>query len=199
MRPMPSFADLRVLFVENDDSFSWNVVETLPVAREQVRWLGGAALEGRLPTRGFDLVVVGPGPLDPVRAGLVPLVTEALERRVPLLGVCLGHQALGLACGARLVRTTPMHGKRSRVTFAAESLLPGVEGEHTVMRYHSLALDDVKPPLRVIARTDDGTVMAIAHEDRPALGFQFHPDSFGSPTGRALVHAFFTAVAGGAT
>jgi anthranilate/para-aminobenzoate synthase component II len=130
-----------------------------------------------------DVVVMGPGPKDPIRAGLVELVRQIELRKLPFLGVCLGHQALGMAFGARLVRSTPAHGKRAIAKFP--------DGDFEVMRYHSLSLDGVVPPLRVVARLDDGTVMAIEHETLPMMGVQFHPDSFGTPRGRELIARFF--------
>ena len=168
-----------VLFIENHDSFSWNVIDALPFGRRQVRVL---AAEDVTPAEldACGLVVLGPGPMDPVRAGLVELVRDIAARRLPFLGVCLGHQALGLAFGATLINSTPAHGKRALARFD--------DGRtREVMRYHSLSLTDVRAPLRATARLDDGTVMAVRHETLPMTGVQFHPDSFGTPEGRALL------------
>jgi anthranilate synthase component 2 len=186
---------VRVLFLENEDSFSWNVIESLPVGREQVLVRSGreAACDPSI-LDDVDLVVVGPGPTDPDRAGIVDVVRTAARLRRPLLGICLGHQALGLAFGARLVRVQPVHGKTSTIAFAPSRLFPRSAGPHTVMRYHSLALADVAAPLRVIARTDDAIPMAIEHASLPMAGLQFHPDSFASPRGRELIADFFEAV-----
>lgn len=180
---------MRVLFVENRDSFSWNVIATLPVPRSAVRVVNAVEALARLDEA--DVLVIGPGPTDPVRARLVELVHAAAQRGLPTLGVCLGHQALGLAFGAKLARSTPAHGKRATVTFAGAARLPGIEGELEVMRYHSLSLTGVLAPLRVTARLADGTVMAVEHASLPMVGVQFHPDSFGTPRGRELVAAFW--------
>lgn len=182
---------MRILFVENHDSFSWNVIELLPVPREDVRLVSGATALRLLD--GADALVIGPGPMDPPRAGLIDLVQVAAERRLPTLGVCLGHQALGLAFGARLEQTTPAHGKRAVISFEGSRLFPSVAGRLDVMRYHSLSLVEVPPPLRVVARLQDGTVMAIEHDSLPMAGVQFHPDSWGTPRGRAVIEAFFRA------
>lgn len=185
----------RVLFVENEDSFSWNVVDRLPVARARVRVVAGR--DARLVARSLDeaeLVVIGPGPQDPHRAPhLARLVHDAAARALPLLGVCLGHQALGVAFGAVLARATPTHGKRDAVRFAGARLFPGFDGDVEVMRYHSLALAAVPAPLRVVAATADGLCMAIEHATLPMAGVQFHPDSFGTPRGEEMLRAFFEA------
>lgn len=171
----------RVLFIENHDSFSWNVIDALPFAREEIRVVSAAEARAELATlESSTLVVMGPGPTDPSRAGLIDLVREIARRGLRFLGVCLGHQALGLAFGATLVRSTPAHGKRATAHFTDGSALE-------VMRYHSLSLVDVVSPLKVTARLHDGTVMAVAHETLPMWGVQFHPDSFGTPGGRALL------------
>ncbi|MBI5547547.1 MAG: aminodeoxychorismate/anthranilate synthase component II [Deltaproteobacteria bacterium] len=187
---------MRVLFLENDDSFSWNVLDALPFGRADV-----VVRPGHEVAREPDLIstaqalVVGPGPTDPLRAGIVDAIREAARRRVPLLGICLGHQALGLAFSARLVRVAPAHGKSSTVRFSSSRLFPNFSGAtETVMRYHSLALSEIPSPLRVVATTQDGIPMAIEHDTLPMAGLQFHPDSYGSPRGRELIADFFRAV-----
>ena len=176
----------RVLFIENHDSFSWNVIDALPFSRDEIEVV--SASEARAALDHADVVVMGPGPTDPVRAGLIELVHEVARRRLPFLGVCLGHQALGLAFGAALIRSTPAHGKRAIAQFSGASRFP--DGPLDVMRYHSLCLTGVTSPLKVVATLADGTVMAIEHESLPMAGVQFHPDSFGTPRGRALLAAF---------
>ena len=183
---------MRVLFLENDDSFSWNVLDRLPVDRSHVTIVSGrdrAAFREHLPRA--TVVVIGPGPLDPHRAGLDGVVEEAAARGLPVLGICLGHQAIGLAFGARLVRNEPCHGKRSLALFRASRHFPGIAGPVEVMRYHSLSLASVRAPLRALAETQDGVVMAIEHESLPIAGLQFHPDSFGTPRGEEMLAAFF--------
>ncbi|MBL8914837.1 MAG: aminodeoxychorismate/anthranilate synthase component II, partial [Archangium sp.] len=161
-------------------------METLPFPREAVRVVRASEALASL-TSDIEQVVVGPGPMDPERAGLIPLVHEVARRGLPYLGVCLGHQALGLAFGASLFRSTPSHGKRGFAQFLPSRRFSHVSGRVEVMRYHSLSLRGVKSPLNVIASLEDGTVMAIEHESLPMAGVQFHPDSFGTPRGRELL------------
>ncbi len=184
-----------MLLAENDDSFTWNVVEALPVPRAAVRLVPGRRLAADPSALdACDVLVVGPGPTDPERAGLVALVREAARRRLPTLGICLGHQAIGLAFGARLAGGAPVHGRVSEVRFEPSRLFPGVSGVLRAMRYHSLALTGVAPPLRVVAATRDGVAMAIEHDALPLAGLQFHPDSHASERGEELLAAFFRAV-----
>ncbi len=187
--PTPGYVALvpRVLFIENHDSFSWNVIDALPFERGEIV----VARADQAQLEGFDAVVMGPGPTDPERAGLVGLVQEIARRGLPFLGVCLGHQALGLAFGATLQRSVPSHGKRAVAHFRGTQRFVGTDGPLEVMRYHSLSLTEVKSPLRVVATLEDGTVMAVEHESLPMAGVQFHPDSFGTPRGRELLASFF--------
>jgi anthranilate synthase/aminodeoxychorismate synthase-like glutamine amidotransferase len=177
----------RVLFIENHDSFSWNVIDALPFSRSEIEVVSAEQAWGALDR--VDVVVMGPGPTDPIRAKLTELVRQIALRKLPFLGICLGHQALGLAFGATLIRSPPAHGKRAIAKFTGEGTFPG--GEFEVMRYHSLSLYGVQRPLRVVAQLEDRTVMAIEHESLPMAGVQFHPDSFGTPRGRELIASFF--------
>lgn len=177
-----------VVLVENHDSFSWNLLDSLPFERHAVRVVEGGTSHTVNDIEGANLVIIGPGPMDPERAGLLQVVRVAAHHSIPTLGVCLGHQAIGLAFGAKLIRSTPAHGKRATARFAGSQHF--IDGDFEVMRYHSLSLEGVQAPLRVAATLDDGTVMAIEHEHLPMAGVQFHPDSHGTPRGRELIEAF---------
>jgi anthranilate synthase/aminodeoxychorismate synthase-like glutamine amidotransferase len=141
-----------------------------------------------------DCLIIGPGPTDPIRAGLIDIVKQSAALQVPTLGICLGYQAIGLAFGAQLIRTHPLHGKRSQVTFTSSRLFPHTGGERTVMRYHSLSLSDIRSPLRTVASSRDGIPMAIEHESLPIAGLQFHPDSYATNRGREMLADFFEAI-----
>ncbi len=184
---------MRVVFIENHDSFSFNVIDALPVSRDEIEIEHAQGESVMRSLAKAQVVVIGPGPKDPQRAGLLPIVAACEARRIPLLGICLGHQALGLHFGAQLIRHEPCHGHRAVARFVPSRHF-GVTGDVEVMRYHSLALSDVQVPLQVIASLSDGTVMAIEHASLPMAGLQFHPDSFGTPSGRQLVRSFFQRV-----
>jgi anthranilate synthase/aminodeoxychorismate synthase-like glutamine amidotransferase len=182
-----------VLLLDNYDSFTWNLVQALQVLGAEVQVVRNdaepvAALLTRAPTH----VVVSPGPGRPEAAGGSMALIEAVLGRVPLLGVCLGHQALGLVLGARLVQGPPVHGKSSLVHHDGRGLFEGLPQPLTVGRYHSLHLPEatLPPCLRVTARTEDGLVMAMEHVSLPAAGVQFHPESILTPAGPELLARF---------
>jgi anthranilate synthase/aminodeoxychorismate synthase-like glutamine amidotransferase len=185
---------MAILFMENEDSFSWNVIDALPFARAEIHVRSGRAIGRDVHVlASYSALVIGPGPTDPVRAGIVTAVHQAARLRIPVFGVCLGCQAIGLAFGARLVRTPPAHGRVSKAWFTESRCFPSFRGPHPVMRYHSLSLADVPVSLRVVASTADGLPMAIEHERLPIAGVQFHPDSHGTPEGHQLIADFFRA------
>lgn len=185
----------RVLFVENGDSFSYNVLDALPVPRSETIVLDPQESLAFLRHEAPRWAVLGPGPFDPREAGLLPVVATLAAREIPTLGICLGHQAIGVHFGATLRPVEPHHGVRDPVRFEASRLLPSFHGAATVMRYHSLALVEPLPPeLRLVARGSDGTIMAVEHRTLPMLGLQFHPDSFATVSGEAMVRDFVRAV-----
>lgn len=191
LSPAAMIRRVRVLLLENDDSYSWNVVDCLRSAGAEVRLIPGRAqAEVRRLIPEVDAVVIGPGPLDPRRAGLMESVELVLQSGLPTLGICLGHQAIGLAFGAKLIRAEPAHGRLSTIEFNQSRFFYQIAGATSVMRYHSLALTGIESPLRLTAVTEDGIAMAIEHESLPIAGLQFHPDSFATPRGAEMVASF---------
>jgi anthranilate synthase/aminodeoxychorismate synthase-like glutamine amidotransferase len=134
-------------------------------------------------------LIISPGPETPLQAGITMAAIDHFHKRIPILGVCLGHQALGMYFGAELVHIPyPMHGKISEVTHNGHALFDGIPSLFTVMRYHSLAVDHFKDPsLEAIAHTADGTIMALAHKEYLCIGVQFHPESVGTEYGLQLL------------
>jgi anthranilate synthase component 2 len=185
---------MRLLLLDNYDSFTWNLAQYLEELgaslrvelndRVTVEWVRGQR---------FDAVVISPGPGRPEEAGISLALVCALEGRTPLLGVCLGHQALALAHGGRIVGApTLMHGKTSPILHDGTGLFDGLDAGFEATRYHSLVVDPPSLPgtLRATAWTADGVLMGIAHRAYPALGVQFHPESIMTTVGKRLLDNF---------
>ena len=175
---------MRVLVVDNYDSFVYNLVQYLAqLGAECVVWRNDAAeLTAPDALDGFDGVLVSPGPSIPERAGAsVEVIKRCAERRLPVLGVCLGHQAIGEAYGAVVNRAPELlHGKTSEVTHAGAGVLAGLPDPFTATRYHSLTILPETIPtgeFEVTGQTESGVVMAMRHRELPVEGVQFHPES----------------------
>jgi anthranilate synthase/aminodeoxychorismate synthase-like glutamine amidotransferase len=187
----------RVLFVDNFDSFSYNVVHLLASrgVAPDVLLNDDPRLEPAILER-YDALVVGPGPGRPEHAPqMMAVLRAAIERGMPVLGVCLGLQAIGEVLGATVTHAPRlMHGKTSRIEHDGSGVFAGLPSPLTATRYHSLCLDPSTIPatLRVTARSEDGVVQGIAHRDRPVHGVQFHPESVLSESGERLVENFFS-------
>jgi anthranilate synthase component 2 len=190
--------------LDNYDSFTFNLVQYLGE-------LGADIVVGRNDERTVDevlataprAILISPGPGTPAQAGIsVPLVRAAYDRGIPLLGVCLGHQAIGEAFGGHVVRAPRlMHGKTSEVTHDGEGILADLPSPFTAMRYHSLlvAAEDLPAALMPTAwSADEGwgrELMALQHRSKPVYGVQFHPESIGTPIGKELLAGFLRVVA----
>ncbi len=191
----------RVLVIDNYDSFVYTLngyLRQLGAETEVVR--NDVPSADGLPEllEGFDGVLVSPGPGKPADAGVsVPIVHAAVEAAVPLLGVCLGHQAIAEAFGGVVTNAEElMHGKTSRVVHDESTLFAGVPQPFTATRYHSLAVVDGTVPaeLEVTARTDGGVIMGLQHRSAPVYGVQFHPESVMTEGGHRLLANWLQAV-----
>jgi len=153
-------------------------------------------LQARLDAGRMDRLVISPGPCSPAEAGISVAAIRHFAGRLPILGVCLGHQSIGAAFGGRIVRAqTLMHGKTSRITTTGEGVFARLPEQFTVNRYHSLAIERATcpPELRITAWTDDGEIMGIAHRELPIQGVQFHPESILTEHGHAMLKNFLEA------
>jgi anthranilate synthase component 2 len=186
-----------ILAIDNYDSFTFTLVDYLLS-------LGAAVTVEKNDTitvsealrRPFDGYLISPGPGAPEQAGIsVALAEGCIEQGRPLLGICLGHQAIALACGSAVERVPPIHGKVDEVRHDGSGLFAGLPSPLAATRYHSLAVPDPGLPLIANAWSADGLVMAMRHEDAPAHGVQFHPESVGSEHGHAILQAFLTGCA----
>jgi anthranilate synthase component II len=184
-----------VLVIDNYDSFTYNLVQYLGElgATVVVRRNDEASIE-ELRALGHDRVVISPGPGRPEQAGLSLDVIKEFGARMPLLGVCLGHQAIGLAFGGDVIRAPqPIHGKTSAVEHNGQGVFKGLSSAFQAGRYHSLIVDEKTLPadLEVLARTkDDGLVMGLRHRTMPIHGVQFHPESVLTNEGRRILRNF---------
>jgi len=185
------------LLIDNYDSFTYNLFHYLGELGAEVEVVRNDAIgaEAAL-ARAPQGIVLSPGPCTPNEAGIcLDVIKLAAERRVPLLGVCLGHQAIGQAFGGQVVRApVPVHGKTSPVFHKDSSLFAGLPSPYLATRYHSLIVEreGLPPSLDVTAWTDDGLIMGLAHKELPIVGVQFHPESIASEHGHALLRNFLS-------
>jgi anthranilate synthase component 2 len=186
---------MRLLMIDNYDSFTYNLVQYLGELGADVEvFRNDAAGVEELLARDPDGVVISPGPGEPQTAGVsVAMVRACAERQVPLLGVCLGHQAIGAAFGGRIVRARSiMHGKVSSIEHDGRGLFEGIESPFEATRYHSLVIDPAACPavLEVAARTADREIMSVRHREHRIAGVQFHPESILTRVGKRLLANF---------
>src|SRR6202035_1599203 len=190
------------LVIDNYDSFTFNLVQSL-------RELGATVTVARNDALSVDdirrsnpsAIVMSPGPRTPEDAGICVDLVRELGSSVPMLGVCLGHQAIGLACGAKVVRAPAVvHGKVGPVHHGGAGVLRGLDDPFMATRYHSLVVSAGSLPdvLEATAWSDDGLIMAMRHRAFPVEGVQFHPESIGTPTGHALLRNFLDTAGVGA-
>jgi anthranilate synthase/aminodeoxychorismate synthase-like glutamine amidotransferase len=183
---------MRVLVIDNYDSFTYNLVQYLGElgAEPDVVRNDRAGVEELLATKP-DRVVISPGPCRPADAGVSIEAARAFpERGIPMLGVCLGHQALAEAFGGRVVVGEPVHGKTAEVLHDGRSIFRGIENPLVAGRYHSLVVDPELPPEFELSAAAGGTVMAIRHRELPAEGVQFHPESVLTESGKLILRNF---------
>ncbi|MCZ2499003.1 anthranilate/aminodeoxychorismate synthase component II [Xylophilus sp. Kf1] len=188
---------MKLLMIDNYDSFTFNIVQyfgelgaEVEVFRNDEITVDGVA--ERI-AAGVDRLVISPGPCSPAEAGISVEAIRTFAGRLPILGVCLGHQAIGAAFGGRIVRAQQlMHGKTSVITTDRRGVFSDLPEQFTVNRYHSLAIDQSAPPevLEVTARTEDGEIMGVRHKTLPIEGVQFHPESILTEHGHAMLRNF---------
>ena len=189
---------IRLLMIDNYDSFTYNIVQYFGELGAQVQVYRNdeitvPEIEALLESGQLDRLVISPGPCSPAEAGISVAAIQQLAGRVPILGVCLGHQSIGAAFGARVVRAQQlMHGKTSVITTTQEGVFAGLPRQFTVNRYHSLAIerDSCPPSLKITAWTEDGEIMGVKHQSLALQGVQFHPESILTEHGHALLKNF---------
>jgi anthranilate synthase component 2 len=189
---------MKVLMIDNYDSFTYNLVQYLGELGANVETIRNDAITpqeifARSAALKPDRIVISPGPCSPAEAGISVALIQAAMGKIPLLGVCLGHQAIGAALGGKIIRAkTLMHGKTSKVEHTGQGVFKGLPSPMTVTRYHSLAIerDTLPAELMITAWTQDGEIMGIQHKTYALHGVQFHPESILSEHGHAMLKNF---------
>ena len=188
---------MRVLLLDNHDSFTWNLVQAFRRLGAVVDVVLSDRFDPGADLRDWDALVVSPGPGRPENAGASVATIRAAPAALPILGVCLGHQAIAVACGGAIVPARMLvHGKASAITHDGGGVFAGLPSPFQATRYHSLAVDpDTMPAdLEACAFTADGTIMGLRHRSRPIHGVQFHPESILTYEGERLVASFLEIV-----
>jgi len=185
---------VRVLVLDNYDSFTYNLVQYLGELGAELEVVRNDRAEVEdLMLRGYDRVVVSPGPCTPHEAGIsVEVVRRFPEAGIPTLGVCLGHQSIAQAFGGRVMRHVPVHGKITTIEHDGRTLFAGLESPLVVGRYHSLVVDPELPDCLERTAFGGGVVMGVRHRELPVEGVQFHPESVLTDHGRELLQNFLT-------
>jgi len=190
---------VKLLVIDNYDSFTFNLVQYLGELGAESDVVRNDAIEAEdVGARSADAVVISPGPCTPREAGISVDTVRSWAGRLPILGVCLGHQSIAVAYGGRIVPAkTLMHGKTSLISHDGRGVFAGLPDPFEATRYHSLAVapDSVPDELEVCARTEDGEIMGLRHREFPVHGVQFHPESILTPQGERIL-ARFLAISG---
>ncbi|WP_010466385.1 anthranilate synthase component II [Acidovorax radicis] len=189
---------MKLLMVDNYDSFTYNIVQYFGELGAEVEVFRNdeitvADIEARLNAGQLDRLVISPGPCSPAEAGISVAAIQHFAGKLPILGVCLGHQAIGAAFGGTIVRAQQlMHGKTSVITTTQKGVFAGLPERFTVNRYHSLSIERSTCPdvLEVTAWTEDGEIMGVRHKTLAIEGVQFHPESILTEHGHAMLKNF---------
>jgi anthranilate synthase/aminodeoxychorismate synthase-like glutamine amidotransferase len=183
-----------LLLIDNYDSFTYNLYQYLRELGAEIEVHRNDQITlNRIEQMAPDHIVISPGPCTPNEAGLSCSIIETFGPRIPLLGVCLGHQALGQVFGGHVIRApTPMHGKTSLIYHQGQGVFHGLPDPFEANRYHSLIVELATLPdiLEITAETDDGLIMGLRHRSYPVEGVQFHPESIMTPSGKDLLRNF---------
>ena len=189
---------MKLLMIDNYDSFTYNIVQYFGELGAEVTTLRNDEvtldeLQAMYQRGAFERLCISPGPCSPAEAGVSVAAIQHFAGKLPILGVCLGHQAIGAAFGGKIVRAQElMHGKTSVITTTQQGVFAGLPKQFTVNRYHSLAIERATcpPELEITAWTDDGEIMGVRHKTLAVEGVQFHPESILTEHGHAMLKNF---------
>ena len=187
-----------ILLIDNYDSFTFNLYQYIGIFADDIQVVRNDKITIReIRQLQPDRIVLSPGPKSPVEAGICMDVVKEFYDKIPILGICLGHQCIGQALGGTVSYAKQLfHGKQSLISHDGSSIFTGIDTPIKVARYHSLAVqsEDLPDCLRVLARTQDGEIMAMRHKDYPVVGLQFHPESIYTEHGKRMVENFVNGV-----
>jgi anthranilate synthase component 2 len=185
---------MRLLVIDNYDSFTYNLVHYVgELGAEPLVYRNDKITLDGIEQLAPDAILLSPGPKTPTEAGICLALIDRFSATTPILGVCLGHQAIGQAMGGKVIRAPElMHGKTSRISHTGRGIFRGLNSGFEATRYHSLIIEraTLPPSLTITASTEDGLIMAVEHQSRPLYGVQFHPESIASENGHAILQNF---------
>jgi anthranilate synthase component 2 len=178
-----------ILFVDNQDSFVWNLVDYVSQFYSETVVKSNRVSLAEVKAMEPLGIVISPGPGHPANARDIGSCLEIIKEfgHLPILGVCLGHQAMNIAYGGTISHTRPLHGKISEIKHDGRGIFRGLENPMVGGRYHSLAIEKLAPSLEASAHTADGVIMSVRHKSLPANGLQFHPESVLTPSGKRII------------
>lgn len=183
-----------ILLIDNYDSFTYNLYQYIGIFNSDIKVVRNDKITiDEIRELNPERIILSPGPKSPKEAGICMDVVKELTGVIPILGICLGHQSIGEALGGTVSYAKELyHGKQSTIEHDGSSIFAGIDSPVKVARYHSLAVQEADLPecLRVIARTEDGEIMAMCHKEHPVIGLQFHPESIYTEHGKRLIENF---------
>ena len=185
---------VKVLLIDNYDSFTYNLVQYFFEMNQDVEVYRNDEISiSEIEDKSPKYLIISPGPCTPKEAGISVDVIKEFSGKIPILGVCLGHQSIGSAYGASIVKANNiMHGKLSKISHDGKGIFTSVKDEFLATRYHSLVIEESSLPkeFEITARSEDGTIMAIQHNSLPVTGIQFHPESIATEFGKTILKNF---------
>ncbi len=185
---------MKILLIDNYDSFTYNLFHYISKIKKNVEVIRNDKIDGKTVLRKkYDKIVISPGPGNPNQAGNCLKIVKEVYKKIPILGVCLGHQIIGQVFGGKIIRANNlMHGKTSKIIHVKKGLFRNIQNNFEATRYHSLVVDRKKFPkkLLITAETKNKTIMGLMHKEYDIHGFQFHPESISTKVGMKLIKNF---------
>ena len=187
---------MKILLIDNYDSFTYNLFHYISKIKKNVEVIRNDKIDGKSVLRKkYDKIVISPGPGNPNQAGNCLKIVKEVYKKIPILGVCLGHQIIGQGFGGKIIHANNlMHGKTSKIRHIKKGLFKNIQNDFEATRYHSLVVDRKKFPkkLLITAETKNKTIMGLKHKEYDIHGFQFHPESISTKLGMKLIKNFLT-------